>query len=351
MAGAAYLLWLAVATYLFWAGLLRTDDARLILTMYLFVVLTNVAIFAVIRSGLNRYFREPSLTYLQITVAILWAMVLMAFTQPSARGPVLLLFTSIFFFGVFRMRTRQFIELAVLAVVLYAGLVAWEARGLFRQDIQVAVAQALVLAAVLIWMSFMGGYVARLRAELRKAMRRIEVLAHTDDLTGTENRRSITDALQAAIAQAEDADGHVAVCLLDLDRFKRINDRYGHPAGDQVLREFVQRVDRLLRRRDRLERAEAEGAIGRFGGEEFLVVLRDSDSDGARLAAERIREAIASDVFRTSDGTVSVSVSIGVAGWQPGESEVDLLRRADRALYRAKEKGRNRVCVAREGDS
>lgn len=346
MAAAAYLLWMSVAAYLFGVGLLRLDDMRSLLGIFLLIILTNGIVFGVVRSGLNLRFPDPSLTYAQIAIAILWAMILMACTEPTARGPVLLLFTSIFFFGVFRMRTRQFIQLTVLATLLYVGLVVWEADAMPRHDVQVAIAQALVLAAVLIWMSFMGGYVARLRAELRKAVRRIEVLAHTDDLTGTEYRRSITAALQKAVEEATSDRGQLAVCLLDIDRFKRINDRYGHPTGDEVLRGFVERVDGTLRRRDVVGPADSPGALGRFGGEEFLILLRDSDGEGAEHAAERIRHAVGSEPFHTESGPVCVTVSAGVAGWRYGENEIDLLRRADRALYRAKELGRNKVQLA-----
>lgn len=354
MASVAYLLWVAVTGYLFSMGLL-TIGAPALAIYYLGILATNVAIFTVVRSGINRRFSDPSLTIPQMAVAIVWAMVLLTASVPEARGLMLLLFTSTFFFGIFRLRTRQFIAMAIFSIALYTGLVVEESGELSRQQLQLEITQVLVLGAVLIWMSFMGGYVARLRRDLRRALRQIEELAHTDDLTGTENRRSITAALQEAMATAERTGGRLAICLLDLDYFKRINDTHGHLVGDAVLREFVRRVQRELRERDILGRGPWPDALGRFGGEEFLVILRDSDEPGAQLAAERIRAAVCALPFSGAaesgdDAGVNVTVSAGVAGWNPGESEVELLRRADRALYRAKESGRNRVCLAEPPD-
>lgn len=344
MASAAYLLWMLVAGYLYAAGLLRIGG-RALPVYYGLIILTNTAVFLFVRLGFNQRFSDPSLTFPQIMISIVWAMALVTFVVPEARGLMLLLFASAFFFGVFRLKTFQFIVLAIFAVSLYGALLVWESDILTRAQLQVEIAQLVVLGAVLFWMSFMGGYVARLRSELRGAMRQIETLAHTDDLTGTENRRSITSALHDAIEGAADSHMKLAVCLLDMDGFKQINDEYGHLAGDGVLRGFVERVQGELRDQDMVGRGLWPGALGRFGGEEFLVVLRGTDEGGARHAAERIRQAVAAAPFETEVGAVAATVSAGVAGWRPGEDPVQLLRRADRALYRAKEQGRDRVCA------
>lgn len=348
MAGLAYAVWLVLGGFLYAVDLLRIGFPDLVL-YFLVIAVANTTFLALVRTGLNRRFSDPSMTFVQIAVSIIFAMWFVAAVEPLARGVTLLLFVSGLFFGVFRLKTSEFIALACFAVGLYASLIIWEAQtlGLGGRALQVEIAQGVVLGAVLLWMAFMGGYVAHLRNELRKAVRRIEVLAHTDDLTGTENRRSITASLQEAIGSKE----RLAVCLLDIDRFKKINDRHGHPVGDEVLRKFVYRVEATLRTEDSLERGSWPGALGRFGGEEFLVVLRGSDDEGARRAAERIRSAISGRPFETSSGLIEVTVSIGVAAWESGENVVDLLRRADRALYQAKERGRNRVVAASRGRS
>lgn len=347
MAAVAYLLWMVVAGYLHAVGLLRIDLESL-LAYYAVIFLINAGMLLVVRGGLNLRFADPSLTFVQILVAIICAMVLMAFVVPDARGLMLLLFMSAFFFGIFKLRTHQFLLLALFAVSLYAALIFWDAQFLERRQLQVELARLLVLAAVLLWMSFMGGYVARLRAELRGAMRKIEHLAHTDDLTGTENRRSITAALRDAIEAAGSAGAMLSVCLLDIDRFKRINDEHGHLVGDEVLMGFVQRVGAELRDRDMAGMGRWPGALGRFGGEEFLVVLPGTDAEGAARAAERLRRAVSGAPFGTEAGPVRATVSGGVAQWRDGQDEVQLLRRADRALYRAKERGRDRISVAQD---
>lgn len=347
LAVVAYAVWVVLGVFLYAVGLLRIGLGDLSLYCAA-ILLTNAFFYALVLSGRNRRFDDPSMTFTQIAVSILFAMWFVAVVEPAARGVTLLLFISGLFFGVFRLRTGEFLALAFQAMGLYGALIVWEAQTLTisGRQLQVEIARAVVLGAVLLWMAFMGGYVARLRNELRQAVRRIDVLAHTDDLTGTENRRSITAELGQAMEEAAAGNGDLAVCLLDLDGFKKINDRYGHPVGDEVLCEFVERVAGTLRGADRVERAEWPGALGRFGGEEFLVVLRGSDVDGAERAAGRIRDVVSGRPFDTAHGPVAVTVSAGVACWRRGESQVDLLRRADRALYEAKENGRNRVCVA-----
>lgn len=352
MAVMAYGVWMVLGAVLHALGLIRIGVFDLALYC-LAILFANFVFFLFVRTGLNRRFEDPSMTFVQIAVSILFAMWFVAVVEPPARGVTLLLFVSGLFFGVFQLRTREFLALASLAVGLYAALIIWEAQviGFAGRDLNVAIAQGVVLGAVLLWLSFMGGYVARLRMELRKAVHRIDTLAHTDDLTGTENRRSITNALQEAMESAAQGGGDVAVCLLDVDHFKRVNDEHGHPVGDEVLKEFVQRIEETLRVADTIGRTGGSGALGRFGGEEFLVVLRETDESGGVRAGERIRSAIQDRPFNTSKGTVSMTVSGGVAGWRPGDTETDLLRRADRALYRAKREGRNRVAVSGDGET
>ncbi|RPH45389.1 MAG: GGDEF domain-containing protein [Burkholderiales bacterium] len=158
-----------------------------------------------------------------------------------------------------------------------------------------------------------------------------------DALTGALNRRAIMDALDTALASVDTTGGPLAVALVDLDHFKGINDRFGHPVGDDVLRRFVTVAARSLRVSDR---------IGRWGGEEFLVVLPASGgSDAARAVADRLREAVATHPWTEFGEALQVTVSVGVALARPGMTPGELLARADLSLYRAKRSGRDRVCV------
>jgi two-component system cell cycle response regulator len=181
-----------------------------------------------------------------------------------------------------------------------------------------------------------------LRARLRTGQRivalqeTLRVEATHDALTGAWNRKGIFDLLERELHRAERTGSSVGVILGDLDHFKRVNDTYGHLAGDDVLRETVRRITALLRHPD---------ALGRFGGEEFLVVLPDCAAGMAMKVAQRIRRAIAGRHAETTAGLISFTISLGTAatGTVATPDPAALLQVADRALYRAKRKGRNRV--------
>ncbi|MBI3269484.1 MAG: diguanylate cyclase [Planctomycetes bacterium] len=162
-------------------------------------------------------------------------------------------------------------------------------------------------------------------------------LAALDYLTGIYNRRSMFDALEVELNRCRRSGRRLSVLMLDLDHFKRINDSHGHPAGDLVLREFASRAKQALRSTD---------ILCRYGGEEFCVILPETETASALAAAERIRQAIGARSFMLESDEVTVTVSVGVASVPPEfEGELtELLERADKALYRAKQGGRNRVC-------
>jgi diguanylate cyclase (GGDEF)-like protein len=171
--------------------------------------------------------------------------------------------------------------------------------------------------------------------ELRLANERLGELAVTDELTGLSNRRRLTEGLNAALAFARRQKAPLAVALCDLDRFKELNDTLGHGAGDRALVSTAGALRAALREVD---------LLGRWGGEEFLVVLPACDLVGAREAGERLRRAVEEmDLRNTVTGRL-LTVSIGVAALTEGvESATDLVRRADQALYKAKDGGRNKV--------
>jgi diguanylate cyclase (GGDEF)-like protein len=164
-------------------------------------------------------------------------------------------------------------------------------------------------------------------------------LSITDGLTGIWNRRYFQMQFRQVLATAARFNRTFSVLMLDLDHFKRINDTYGHRRGDEVLVEFAQRVTTMVREVD---------TFARYGGEEFACLLTETDINGAMITAEKIREAVARDPLGSADGTpLHLTVSIGIAAYpEHGDSFLGLVEAADRALYRAKQTGRNQVCIA-----
>jgi two-component system cell cycle response regulator len=162
-------------------------------------------------------------------------------------------------------------------------------------------------------------------------------LATHDSLTGLLNRASMWDILNRDVTRARRGGRELALLLVDVDRFKLVNDTLGHLAGDEVLRAVAGRIAATMRAGD---------ASCRFGGEEFVVILPETDAEEAMVAAERLRAAITGTPVTTRAGTVTCTASIGVATLPPGVAEDGeaLVHAADMAMLEAKRTGRNRVC-------
>ena len=177
--------------------------------------------------------------------------------------------------------------------------------------------------------------------ELELANKRLRKLSITDGLTELFNHRHVHELLHEEWERSRRTGDAMAVAMLDLDRFKQINDTYGHPTGDVVLYETAQ----ILR-----ETAREIDMVGRYGGEEFIAILPDTDEEEAARFAERVRQQVAEHLYRDEANEIHMTLSSGVASFPMAqvESPEDLLKRADEALYRAKESGRNRVVRASE---
>jgi two-component system cell cycle response regulator len=179
--------------------------------------------------------------------------------------------------------------------------------------------------------------VKRLQDELRQRNQELDLLSRTDALTGLRNRRHVEEYLERLVSLARRHAEPMAVLVVDIDRFKSVNDRHGHEAGDAVLREVAGRMVGSVR---------LEDMVGRWGGEEFLVVLPNTAAEGAAELAERLRQVVADQPCRLPDGgALPVTISIGCAASLMDDAAT-LVRAADAALYQAKESGRNRVVVA-----
>ncbi|TFB96142.1 diguanylate cyclase [Cryobacterium sp. HLT2-28] len=176
-------------------------------------------------------------------------------------------------------------------------------------------------------------HVKKLQDQLRLRNAELDLLSRTDALTGLNNRRHLELVLGHYHADSIRHQDPLSVLLLDIDHFKRVNDGYGHPAGDMVLAEFARRLKSELREGD---------VVGRWGGEEFLVVFPRTGRDGALVVAERIRQAIAATPIDADGVPISVTVSAGCA-LGPLGTAAELVGRADALLYSAKGAGRNRI--------
>ena len=175
------------------------------------------------------------------------------------------------------------------------------------------------------------------QAQLREFNLRLELMAHTDPLTGLYNRGYFLDLLNTEVNRASRHERVFCVLMLDLDHFKLVNDTYGHAAGDEALRcltRIIQSCD--LRKSD---------FIGRIGGEEFAICLPETDIDGAGEVAEKLRAALEKTAVIFKGEALFITASIGASEFKVGDTEDTLLQRADYAMYQAKENGRNKVCV------
>jgi diguanylate cyclase (GGDEF)-like protein len=187
-----------------------------------------------------------------------------------------------------------------------------------------------------------GQRVIALQEALEERVRQLEAanveiarLARTDELTGLANRRYFSERLKAILSATRRQGLPLALIMADLDHFKSVNDRYGHAAGDEVLKEFAAMMQRQSR---------TEDLAARWGGEEFAILMPHTTLDGGLCWADRLRENLCETRWQQLEGPISAS--FGVAQYRPGESEADLLRRADEALLTAKTAGRNRVQLA-----
>ncbi len=251
-------------------------------------------------------------------------------------------------FGVasLRMTPRQaatawvFTAMSVVPIFMFAGV----SLGMPVATATERLAAALCFILTIGQCAFIGLYGDQLRkklykrgAELGEAYRRIAELAELDELTGSFNRRCIMRMLHEEMARAERRASPCSIALIDLDWFKRINDGYGHPTGDEVLRTFAITVFANIRTIDK---------FGRYGGEEFLLILPDTSDDAAQRNLERLRTIVADLDWSAFSPGMQVTISAGVAALRAGDTADAFLARADSALYAAKARGRNRIASA-----
>lgn len=322
-----------------WLGFI---ESRVFWTATVLIFSIMAVFFAAFQTRLNLKFSDPSLTSAQILSAAL-TMVYVMHNAGAARGIFLIVILMIFVFGIFRLSARQFLQISFLLLVAYALLV-WPlvSDQHISTDASLAILYGVVLAVVLPWFAMMGAYIGRLRHQLSQSMVELEstqALAVRDDLTGAYNRRYLMGVLHKEKNRGDRGGEAFSVCMIDIDFFKRINDSKGHLTGDQVLKTLSAVMQRDVRTTD---------YFGRYGGDEFLLVLSETSLDGACVYAERVRKEIEVLKWLAFQIDGAVTVSIGLTQYRPREEIATTLARADKALYLAKTQGRNRISCDRE---
>ncbi|MFA5678948.1 MAG: GGDEF domain-containing protein [Pseudomonas sp.] len=345
--------YLAQSTYLIayvviavtWATGQYLGSNVMALSHYALGFLTQISFFILFKTGLNLRFKDPSLTSAQIIVALLLQTYLLALVG-EIRGTVLVAYCLILLFGVFQMSRTGYLVHAAFALACYAGLIALNQRlEIYPQSLTVALLEWFVLACFLLWLAILGSYIRELRERLqqrhttlqqhqqtlRSMMDQLQNLASTDALTSLPNRRYFIE--EARRRNTLLAPGQtMGLALIDLDHFKRINDLYGHSAGDQVLQEFARIARANLRGND---------MVARFGGEEFVLLLDNCDLATLHHCVERIRQGLANHPFSILPEDVRCTLSAGICLIHPEDDLEWRISQADEALYQAKAEGRN----------
>jgi diguanylate cyclase (GGDEF)-like protein len=315
-------------------------------TGYALTGLTLVAVYVLLSErGFHERFRDHYLVAPQSAVNMVNLLVF-AYIAPEVGVLFLCNLFVVFGFGALRTSARQTAIIWTVMVLGLAALFLWTDKpiGMPTGTLLDRFATMLVFALTIGRCMFLGILSSSMQqslyqsgVKLKEAYRRIEELAELDDLTGAFNRRCIMRMLEEEITRCGRNGSTSAIALIDLDHFKRINDLYGHPIGDEALRTFAISMFANIRSIDR---------FGRYGGEEFLLVLPDLSQDDATRALDRLRAIIADLDWSAFSPGMQVTISAGVATLRPNETSDTLLARADRALYTAKARGRNRIAGA-----
>ncbi|EZQ19285.1 hypothetical protein CF98_02100 [Halopseudomonas bauzanensis] len=328
-----------------WATGAYIGSLGMALSHYGLGVATQAVFFVMFRTNFNLRFKDPSLTSPQIIVALLLQTYLLAMVGPI-RGIILAAYCLILLFGVFQLSRIAYLAHAALALACYGGLIIINQQlNIYPQTLSIALLEWFVLACFMLWLTILGSYIRELgerlqrrhstlqqhQQSLRSMMDELQNLATTDVLTGLPNRRHFLDEAQRRMTLQRDGQT-LGLALIDLDHFKRINDLYGHSAGDEVLQGFARIARANLR---------GEDMVARFGGEEFVLLLSNCDLSSLQHCVERIRLNLARTSFPSLPDEVYCTLSAGLCLIQPEDSLELRISQADEALYRAKAGGRN----------
>ena len=295
--------------------------------------------------NLNLKFSDASLTLPQM----LWVIVSLSLTMfylQDLRSLMLMGFMLVMSFGAFRLTFKEFFWVTLFTIACYLGSL----YGVYvYRPHEVNISQEAFVfigfVVALVGFAFMGVELSNLRSALRKrheelkeAFLKIEELSITDELTGLYNRRYLMKVLNKHRALANRSDYNFVVCYLDLDHFKRVNDQFGHPYGDKVLAAFSRLINTCLREVD---------IAARIGGEEFVLVLANTQLNAAHSVCQRIAEKWLEETS-SNEPCIPLTLSTGIAEFKFTETIEDTLERADALLYEAKNNGRNCIVIEQQ---
>jgi len=307
--------------------------------------LHNIIFLVLIKTGMNRTFKDPGMTVasminaVALTIGFLWAV-------PEVGLVFLVHLFTIHLFGVLALHNRQFISIWIVGAIVLAIVFYYVGN-------RIGFPHSTALGKTLLWVLFvanlgksiyLAGFISTLRLQvseqkraLTTALKTMADMATSDSLTGVMNRRALMDCLESQVQVFKRKEAPFCIAFIDLDHFKQINDTGGHGLGDDVLKIFANILQQTFRVTDR---------IARYGGDEFVIVLTDTPEDIATTVLERFRMRVTEYDWLALGLTTGVSASIGVTSFIGGETIEKTLERADSALYAAKSAGRNRVRVS-----
>jgi len=316
------------------------------LKMLFLATALNLTFIVAIASGISKRFRDPAMTWMQILSGCAVNLIALATAPQIAYMFIVNLFVTLSF-GSLYFRPRQFVlawmilSLALGATLLLVGDDVGMARETRAEKLLFWFVLMLALGRFLV----INAEISRLRSrlydrnrELAGATSRLAELASRDMLTGLLNRREFMRHLHNEFRRSERNGSPFWLAIIDADHFRHVNDAYGHQAGDQVLQALAAILERSRRTTD---------AAARYEGEEFMLLLIDPTPEGVSASLERLRASIEKHDWQNIIPGMRVTVSIGAAGWRPGETLNQLLNRADAALREAKHAGRNRLSISR----
>jgi diguanylate cyclase (GGDEF)-like protein len=304
---------------------------------------TMLTFYVMIRSGWNRRCADPTLAYPQIISA--QSLVAAAY---AVLGPVhsatLILLALVMVFGMFNMRAEAVRAACAYTVATMGIVMAWCVRNDPQQyPLLLECFNFVLVATVMTAIGQLSGQLMSMRqrlkcqrAALQDALAQIRELATRDELTGLPNRRHMLDLLHEHAQRRSRGAQRFYVGIIDLDHFKTINDSHGHGAGDEALRTFAEQAEAMLRSTD---------AIGRWGGEEFLLILPENGQGDPAVCIERLRTALAATPACAAAPELRVAFSAGLTRFRDGEPIGQTIERADHGLYSAKEAGRGRTVL------